>query len=54
VVLLYAGPPVLQEVGASSAFAALLAIAVTTIALVGILERRDTTLGRLVVLYQLR
>jgi cation:H+ antiporter len=67
--LLYAGPPVLDEVGRFSTFAALLAIAITTISLVGILERRDTTvarlgvdsigitmvyLGGLVILYQLR
>jgi cation:H+ antiporter len=67
--LVYPGPPVLGEVGTFSAFAALLAIAVTTVALIGILERRDTTvarlgvdsiaivaiyLGGLVILYQLR
>jgi cation:H+ antiporter len=67
--LLYGGPPVLGEVGRFSAFAALLAIVVTAIALVGLLERRDTTvarvgvdsiailvvyLGGVVVLYQLR
>lgn len=45
--LLYFGPPVLQEVGRFSTFAALLAIAVTTISLVGILERRDTAIARL-------
>jgi cation:H+ antiporter len=67
--LVYVGPPVLNEVGTFSAFASLLGIAVTAIALVGILERRDTTvarmgvdsiaiaadyLSRLVVLYQPR
>ena len=59
----------LDEVGAFSTFATLLGIAVTAITLVGILERRDTTvarmgvdsiaiaaayLGGLVVLYRLR
>jgi cation:H+ antiporter len=67
--LVYIGPPVLNEVDTFSAFAALLGIAVTAIALVGILERRDTTVARmgvdsiaivavylsgLIVLYQLR
>jgi cation:H+ antiporter len=67
--LVYTGPPVLNEVDTFSAFAALLGIAVTAIALVGILERRDTTVARmgvdsiaivavylsgLIVLYQLR
>jgi cation:H+ antiporter len=67
--LLYAGPPVLQEAGAFAAFAALLAITLKATALIGILERRDTTvarlgidsiaiavvyLGGLVLLYQLR
>jgi cation:H+ antiporter len=65
----YAGPPVLNEVGRFSSFAALLGIAVTGIFLGGLIERRDRVvlrmgvdsalvlvvyLGGLLVLYGLR
>jgi cation:H+ antiporter len=67
--LLYAGPPVLSEVGAFAAVGALLAIVLTALFLAGMLERRDRTVLRmgwdslgaiavyaagLIVLYQLK
>jgi cation:H+ antiporter len=45
--IFYVGPAILGEVGTFSAFGALLGIAVTAIALVGLLERRDTTVARM-------
>jgi cation:H+ antiporter len=66
---LYAGPPVLAEVGRFAGFAALLALVLTALFLAGMIERRDRTvlrmgidslaalavyLGGLAVLYQLR
>jgi cation:H+ antiporter len=67
--LLYAGGPVLAEVGRFAGFAALLALVMTALFLAGMIERRDRTVLRmgwdslaalgayaagLVVLYQLR
>lgn len=43
----YRGPPVLNEVGAFSAFGAVLGIALTLMYLSGLIERRDKTVGRL-------
>jgi cation:H+ antiporter len=66
---LYAGAPVMTEVGRFAAFAALLAMVLTALFLAGMIERRDRTmlrmgfdsiavvfvyLGSLVVFYQLR
>jgi len=66
---LHPGKPVLVEVGAFAAFGALLAVVLTVLFLVGMIERRDRTVLRmdidsltpvgcyaagLVVLYQLR
>jgi cation:H+ antiporter len=66
---IYSGPPVLNEVGTFSLFAALLGIAVTTMYLAGLIERKDRVIlrmgvdslaviaayvGGLVVLYTLR
>lgn len=45
--LLYAGPPVLQEVGRFSLLGALLGIAVTTVYLAGLIERRDRAVLRM-------
>jgi cation:H+ antiporter len=45
--VLYAGPPVLQEVGRFSLLGALLGIAVTTIYLAGLIERRDRAVLRM-------
>ena len=45
--LAYAGAPVLNEVGAFSAFAAALCILLTSIYLAGLVERRDQAVGRL-------
>jgi cation:H+ antiporter len=45
--LVYAGGPVLGEVGRFSTLAALLGIAVTTLFLVGLIERRDHTIMRM-------
>jgi cation:H+ antiporter len=65
----YAGKPVLNEVGSFSLFSALLGILLTTIYLIGLIERRNRTIGTmgvdslailacygggLVLLYQLR
>ncbi|MGV3742493.1 MAG: sodium:calcium antiporter [Burkholderiaceae bacterium] len=44
---LYAGKPVLGEVSKFSLFAALLAIFITTLFLVGLVERRDRTVARM-------
>ena len=44
---IYAGPPVLNEVGPFSAFAALLGIVVTTFYVIGMIERRDRMIFRL-------
>jgi cation:H+ antiporter len=67
--LVYAGPPVLGEVGRFSVVAALLGIAVTAVYLAGLIERRDRVvlrmgidsfvvlalyLGGLILLYRLR
>jgi cation:H+ antiporter len=67
--LVYAGPPVLSQVGRFSMIAALLGIAVTAVYLAGLIERRDRVvlrmgvdslvvlglyLGGLVLLYRLR
>jgi cation:H+ antiporter len=43
----YRGGPVLNEVGRFSVFAAVLGIVVTTIFLVGLIERRDRTIARM-------
>jgi cation:H+ antiporter len=43
----YRGGPVLNEVGAFSAFAALLGVLVSALFLLGLLERRDRTLLRM-------
>jgi cation:H+ antiporter len=43
----YRGGPVLNEVGRFSVFAAVLGIIVTTIFLVGLIERRDRTIARM-------
>jgi cation:H+ antiporter len=43
----YAGPPVLDEVGTFSLFAALLGIAVTAVYIAGLVERKDRTLARM-------
>ena len=45
--LLYAGGPVLAEVGRFASFAALLAIVLTSLFLVGVIERRDRTVFRM-------
>jgi cation:H+ antiporter len=45
--LLYAGPPVLAEVGAFAGVGALLALVLTAIFLVGLIERRDRTVARM-------
>ncbi|MPZ46436.1 MAG: sodium:calcium antiporter [Betaproteobacteria bacterium] len=45
--LLYDGPPVLREVGPFAGFGALLAIVLTSLYLVGMLERRDRTVARM-------
>jgi len=44
---LYAGPPVLSLAGSSEAVAALLGLVVTGCFVIGLLERRDRTIGRL-------
>lgn len=44
---IYAGPPVLNEVGSFSAFAALLGIAMTTFYVIGMIERRDRAIFRM-------
>lgn len=41
---IYSGGPVLNEVGAFSAFAALLGIVLTTLYIIGMIERRDRVL----------
>jgi cation:H+ antiporter len=43
----YRGGPILNEVGRFSIFAAMLGIVVTTIYLVGLIERRDKTIARM-------
>jgi cation:H+ antiporter len=43
----YRGPPVLDEMGTFSLFAALLGIALTTIFLAGLIERKDRTFLRM-------
>ncbi len=43
----YVGKPVLDQVGRFSTFAALLGIIVTTLFLVGLIERRDRTIARM-------
>ena len=45
--VLYDGPPVLREVGPFAGFGALLAIVLTSIYLVGMIERRDRTVARM-------
>lgn len=45
--LLYDGPPILAQVGAFAGFGALLAIVLTGLYLVGMLERRDRTVARM-------
>ena len=45
--LVYAGPPVLAEVGPFAGFAALLAIVLTALYVAGMIERRDRTLLRM-------
>ncbi len=44
---IYAGGPVLNEVGTFSAFAALLGIALTTFYVIGMIERRDRRIFRM-------
>lgn len=43
----YVGPPVLNEVGSFSLLAALLGIALTTLHLIGLIERRNRTIARM-------
>jgi cation:H+ antiporter len=45
--VVYAGGPVLGEVGAFSAFAAMLGVVVSALFLAGLAERRDRTLFRM-------
>lgn len=44
---LYSGPPVMEEIGLAPTFAALLGIVLTSIYLIGMIERRDRTFIRM-------